>query len=161
MEPIHQRSYSKPFSSAPFLEQKRGAVVEELGRLIASLRIEPIPDRRALVEGARQRFSEPGQGYSGYEVKGRVLWSYARHCLTNYDQVRAAVKARVGESELYENVKVYLCCRIVREYGLDVDPLYAAFGDNGGYGRIPDRFLVDNLEAAAAQMIFQAFQQGQ
>jgi len=92
--------------------------------------MEPTPQRQALCEEVRQFLSSRQQNLKG-EVPDRSLWLYVRRYLTNYDELRSALKAKVGECELYENVKVYLCCQIIREYGLELDPLYAAFGDLG------------------------------
>ena len=141
------------------VKSERGLAHDELADLLGSLRIEPVRSREALIEEVKNFLSERLQN-GRREVTDRTLWSYVRYYLTNYDEIRAAVKTKVGASELYENVKVYLCCRIIREYGLNVDPLYAAFGENGSYGRIPDRFTVENLEATATQLILQEMFKG-
>lgn len=141
------------------VDSGRGLTHDELANLLGSLWTEPVRGREALVEEVKSFMSERFQNNDG-EVTDRTLWSYVRRYLTNYDEIRAAVKAKVGASELYENVKVYLCCRIIREYGLEVDPLYAAFGEVGTYGVIPDRFIVDNLEATATQLILRELLRG-
>lgn len=136
------------------VKSEKGLARDELADLLGSLWIEPLRSREALVAEVKSFLSE--RFHNGDDaVSNRALWSYVRYYLTNYDEIRSAVKARVGASELYDNVKVYLCCRIIRAYGLDVDPLYAAFGAAGTYGAIPDRFVVGNLEAATTQLILQ------
>ncbi len=135
-----------------WVKVKRGLSREELLDLLADLSMKRVQDRSAVVEAARRSWSERQAGFNG-KITDRLLWSYIRHHLTNYDEILAQIKRRVGESELYENVKVYLCCRIIRNYGLKVDPLYAAFGAAGSYGRVPERFIVENLEAAATEAV--------
>ena len=66
------------------------------------------------------------------------------------------VKGKVWASDLYENVKVYLCCRIIAHYGLEVNPLHAAFGERLSYDEIPERFLLpagEDLEGTVARML--------
>lgn len=142
------------------VEPQAGLTRDELANLLGSLRMKPVPDWETLIAEARRFSPDQSDDFSSRDIGGRALWSYVRHHLTNYDEIRAAIKARVGESGLYENVKAYLCCRIIREYGLEVDPLYAAFGENGSYGRIPDRFIVENLEATVAPLILEEFLKG-
>lgn len=141
------------------LEAKSMPLAEELARLIGSLHMEPAPDRQELCEKVRQCLSARSHHFQG-EVSDRMLWFYVRHYFTNYDELLAEVKMKVGASELYANVKVYFCCRIIREYGLEVDPLYAAFGKDGTYGAISGRFIVDNLEATVAQLILEELLKG-
>ncbi len=126
----------------------------ELRDLLASLHMRQVPHRSALVEEARRFLPQRGADFNG-EITDRVLWSYISRRLTNYNEILEEIRGKVGESELYENVKVYLCCRIIRHYGLQVDPLYAAFGSAGSYGRVPERFIVVNVEAAAAEIVLQ------
>lgn len=152
-------SESGHLTSEPAANSEKGLSRDELADLLGSLWIEPVRSRKALIEEIKSFLSERFQNGDGV-VSDRTLWSYIRRHLTNYDEIRAVLKAKVGASELYENVKVYLCCRIIREFGLEVDPLYAAFGEAGSYGEIPDRFIVDNLEATATQLILQELLRG-
>lgn len=145
--------------SQPAAKSEKGLARDELASLLGSLWIEPVLSRGALIEEVKDFLRERSQNGDS-QLTDRTLWSYVRRYLTNYDEIRAAFQAKVGESELYDNVKVYLCCRIIREYGLQVDPVYAAFGESGAYGEIPSRFLVDNLEATATRLILQELLRG-
>lgn len=133
---------------------KRQSAKVEIAQLVRMLELRPI--NRALVrKEAAEFFYSMYEDFSG-EVTEKGLCSFIRHNYTNYEQILSVVKGKVGASDLYQNVKVYLCCRIVAHYRLDINPLYAAFGEQAVYNEIPERFLVaDNkgLEAMVAAMI--------
>lgn len=74
-------------------------------------------------------------------ITPRAICSFIRHFYTNYDQVMIAITGGAAHGELYQDLKLYLCCLIIRHYGLSVDPLDAAFGPYP-----PARYPRSNLE---------------
>lgn len=53
-------------------------------------------------------------------------------------------------------MKVYLCCRIITHYRLDVNPLDAAFDSELPADALPEGFRLsegDDLETAVAEML--------
>jgi hypothetical protein len=143
---------------------KRESAKAEIARLIRGLELEPIVSRARVRKEAAEFFLERYEDFNG-EVTEKGLCSFIRHNYTNYEEILSVVKGKVGASDLYVNVKVYLCCRIVAHYGLDLNPLHAAFpgtarqgrcGERLPYNEIPERFLLpagEDLEAAVARML--------
>jgi hypothetical protein len=111
---------------------KRETARAEIARLVLSLKLEPIVSR-ARVRKEVADFFERYEDFNG-EVTEKALCSYIRHNYTNYEEILSVVKGKVGASDLYVNVKVYLCCRIIAHYGLDVNPLHTAFPDTARAG---------------------------
>jgi hypothetical protein len=110
---------------------KRETAQMEIARLVHKLELEPIVSRARVRKEAAVFFLSRYEDFSG-QVTEKGLCSFIRHNYTNYEEILSAVKGRVGASDLYENVKVYLCCRIITHYGLHVSPLRAAFWRRGG-----------------------------
>ena len=143
---------------------KRESAKIEIAKLVRSLELEPIVSRARVRKEATDFFFERYEDFNG-EVTEKGLCSFIRHNYTNYEEILSVVKGKVGASDLYVNVKVYLCCRIVAHYGLDLNPLHAAFpgtarqgrcGERLPYNEIPERFLLpegEDLEAAVARML--------
>ncbi len=134
---------------------KRGSAKVQIAKLVRSLELEPIVSRASVRKEAADFFFERYDDFNG-EVTEKGLCSFIRHNYTNYEEILYMVKGKVGASDLYVNVKVYLCCRIIAHYGLDVNPLHAAFGERLPYNEIPERFLLpegEDLEAAVARML--------
>ena len=134
---------------------KRESAKVEIARLVRSLELEPITSRARVRKEAAEFFLERYDDFNG-EVTEKGLCSFIRHNYTNYEEILSVVKGKVGASDLYVNVKVYLCCRIIAHYGLDVNPLHAAFGERLPYNEIPERFLLpegEDLEVAVARML--------
>ena len=139
------------------VETKRLSAREEIAALVRKLRMRPIPERARLEQAVRYFLADRYEDYDG-EVTEKALCSYIRHNYTNYEEILEQVKGKVGAAELYENVKVYLCCRIIQKYQLDVDPLYDAFGEAIDFFGLPQRFKgykdnIAGLEARVAQLI--------
>lgn len=134
---------------------KRETARAVIARLVRSLELEPIVSRARVRKEAADFFFERYEDFNG-EVTEKGLCSFIRHNYTNYVEILSVVKGKVGASDLYVNVKVYLCCRIIAHYGLDVNPLHAAFGEWLPQNEIPERFLLpegEDLEAAVAGML--------
>jgi hypothetical protein len=134
---------------------KRESAKVEIAKLVRSLELEPIISRARVRKEAAEFFLERYENFNG-EVTEKGLCSFIRHNYTNYEEILSVVKGKVGASDLYVNVKVYLCCRIIAHYGLDVNPLHAAFGERLPDNEIPERFLLpegEDLEAAVARML--------
>jgi hypothetical protein len=134
---------------------KRESAKKEIAKLVGSLALAPIVSRARVQKEAAAFFLERYEDFSG-EVTEKGLCSLLRHNYTNYEQILSAVKGKVGATELYQNVKVYLCCRIIAHYGLHVSPLRAAFGDEDGCQDRLERFKLaagEDLQAAVARML--------
>ena len=134
---------------------KRESAKVQIAKLVRSLKLEPIVSRASVRKEAAEFFLERYENFNG-EVTEKGLCSFIRHNYTNYEEILSVVKGKVGASDLYVNMKVYLCCRIIAHYGLDVNPLHAAFGERLPYNEIPERFLLpedEDLEAAVARML--------
>lgn len=112
-----------------------------VAKVVQGLKLRPIGTPKSVERQAREFFFSMYEDFNG-EVTEKGKCAFIRHNFTNYEEILSVVKGKVGASELYENVKVYLCCRIVDHYDLSVDPLYAAFGEAALYNEIPDRFIV-------------------
>ena len=134
---------------------KRESAKVEIAKLVQRLELEPIASRASVRKEAAEFFYEQYEEFNG-EVTEKGLCSFIRHNYTNYEEILSIVKGKVGASDLYVNVKVYLCCRIIAHYGLDVNPLHAASGERAACNEIPDRFLLpagEDLETAVAGML--------
>lgn len=137
------------------IRTKREMARAEIAKHVRSLELEPIVSRAKVRKEAADFFFERYEDFNG-EVTEKGLCSFIRHNYTNYEEILSVVKGKVGASDLYVNVKVYLCCRIVAHYGLDVNPLHATFGEQMPYSEIPERFRLPegkDLEAAVARML--------
>lgn len=139
-------------AAARVVETKRARARAEVSTLVKSLRLRRIVDRAELEEMAIRFYYDRYADFAG-ELTEKGLCSFIRHNLTNYEDILDAVKGKVGAGELYEDVKVYLCCRIVREYGLTISPLGAAFGDLSLVGGPPKRYQGTCLEARLARLL--------
>lgn len=134
---------------------KRESAKAEIAKLVGRLELDPIVSRARVRKEAAEFFLERYDDFNG-EVTEKGLCSFIRHNYTNYEEILAVVRGKVGASDLYVNVKVYLCCRIIAHYELDVNPLHAAFGERLPCNEIPERFLLpkgEDLEAAVASML--------
>jgi len=134
---------------------KRESAKVEIAKLVQRLELEPIASRASVRKEAAEFFYEQYEEFNG-EVTEKGLCSFIRHNYTNYEEILSIVKGKVGASDLYVNVKVYLCCRIIAHYGLDVNPLHAGFRERAACNEIPDRFLLpagEDLETAVAGML--------
>ena len=134
---------------------KRASARVAIAKLVRRLELGPIASRASVRKEAAEFFLERYENFNG-EVTEKGLCSFVRHNYTNYEEILSVVKGKVGASDLYVNVKVYLCCRIIAHYGLDVNPLHAAFGEWLPYNEIPERFLLpegEDLKAAVARML--------
>ena len=142
-------------SAQKAVHTKRESAKVEIAKLVRRLELEPIISRASVRKEAAAFFYEQYDDFnSGVTEKG--LCSFIRHNYTNYEEILSVVKGKVGASDLYVNVKVYLCCRIIAYYGLDVNPLHAAFGERAAYNEIPERFLLpegEDLKMAVAGML--------
>lgn len=105
---------------------KREMAKAEIAKLVRSLELEPIVSLASVRKEAADFFFERYDDFNG-EVTEKGLCSFIRHNYTNYEEILSVVKGKVGASDSYVNVKVYLCCQIIAHYGLDVNPLHAAF----------------------------------
>lgn len=138
------QSQSRKQATQKAVHTKREAAKAEIANLVRSLELNPIQSLPKVRKEAAYFFFQRYEDFDG-EVTEKALCSFIRHNYTNYEEILSAVKGKVGASALYENVKVYLCCRIVEHYGLDVNPLQAAFGNQLTHNLIPKRF--QNVQA--------------
>jgi hypothetical protein len=99
-------------------------LVEESARQLV---MKPIPKRSDLVEEIAI-FQIDRYGSTGGGINERAICSHIRHSYTNYERLLESFKGKVGALKLYEPFKVYLCCRIIEQYGLSASPVVAAFG---------------------------------
>lgn len=128
---------------------KREATRRDLARHLQDLRMDPAPRRQDLVTETRQ-FIYERHGSIPEEVSEKAICSHLRHDYTNYDELLAAVEGRVGLGEFYAAVKLVFCCRIVKHYGLRINPLVAAFGS---VEEAPDWLRRGDPEAAAQKLL--------
>jgi hypothetical protein len=133
------QSQSRKQKAQKAVHTKREAAKAEIADLVRSLELDPIQSLSKVRKEAAHFFFQCYEDFDG-EVTGKGLCSFIRHNYTNYEEILSAVKGKVGASELYENVKDYLCCRIIEHYGLEVNPRQAAFGDQLPHNLIPERF---------------------
>lgn len=148
-------SLSRKQAAQRSVSTKRESARTEIAKLVRRLELAPIISRARVRKEAAAFFMERYASFSG-EVTEKGLCSFIRHNYTNYEEILSVVKGKVGASDLYENVKVYLCCRIIAHYRLEVNPLHAAFGERLSYDEIPERFLLpvgEDLEVAVARML--------
>jgi hypothetical protein len=150
-----EASQLRRHSAQKAVHTKRDAAKIEIARLVQDLKLGPIASRARVREEAVAFFLLHYGDFSG-EVTEKGLCSFIRHNYTNYEEILSMVKGKVGAADLYENVKVYLCCRIITYYGLQVSPLYAAFGAEDVLNQIPERFHLpegEDLQAAVGGML--------
>jgi hypothetical protein len=148
-------SLSRKQAAQRSVRTKRESAKAEIAKLVRRLEFAPIISRARVRKEAAAFFLERYANFNG-EVTEKGLCSFIRHNYTNYEEILSVVKGKVGASDLYENVKVYLCCRIIAHYGLEVNPLHAAFGERLSYDEIPERFLLpagEDLEGTVARML--------
>lgn len=120
-------------------------------RLIEALthfRMYPIPAYRILVQQVRN-FQHQRYGIALHSdlVTDKAVCSYIRHGYTNYESILRSTYDIVGSSPMYELVKIYLCCKIVKRYKLKLNPVYAATGTNAYDAEIADSKDVEGLIA--------------
>lgn len=76
------------------------------------------------------------------------LCAYVRHMRSNYIWILNGLQRTPRENECYRWVKLWVCCQIIRQYGLRLDPVYAAYGtaDYGtGNGCRPAQYVGKSL----------------
>ncbi len=121
------------------VETKRQSAREEIAILVKRLRMKALPERAKLVKQVSHFLMDRYWDWDG-EVTEKAICSFIRHNYTNYEEILEKVKGKIGAGDLYLNVKVYLCCRIINTYHLNLEPLYAAFGEEGEFFGLPERF---------------------
>jgi hypothetical protein len=113
-------------SASKALATKTAKAVTIAKNLLLTLKIERLSEE-TIVRRAEAYYRNKYWDFDGLTEK--AVCSYVRHNLTNYNQILDTLKGKVGMGVLYEQVKLYLCTRIIRLYELDIDPEYAATGD--------------------------------
>ncbi len=93
--------------------------------LIGRLRMKSAPCRNTLIEQVSA--AQLVQYDSCHEVTERALCSHLRHGYTNYNRILTALEKQGVLGEVYYTLKVYLCCRVIKRYGLEIHPAVAAF----------------------------------
>ena len=121
-------SQLRKHSAQNAVHAKRASTRVEIAKLVRRLKLEPIAGRASVRKEAAEFFLERYNDFTG-EVTEKGLCSYIRHNYTNYEDTLAIAKGDVRASDLYVNMKVYLCCGIIAHYGLDVNPLLAQYQD--------------------------------
>jgi len=106
------------------VETKRQKAKVVIARAVACLRMRTLVSREQLEKSANSFYMKTYDNYGGLTERG--LCSYIRHKHTNYERILVLLKGKVGADDLYEAVKIYLCCRIIRAYNLQIHPMKAA-----------------------------------
>ena len=121
------RAESRQISATQAIHTKTQKAVVVAKKLLEGLKIERLPMKQV----SRQAFEFYSGRYEDFDgLSDKAMCSYIRHNLTNYDEILDSLKGKVGMGVLYNQVKLFLCTRIIREYGLEIDPVYAATGDS-------------------------------
>lgn len=140
--------------------QRNGAAFHaKVHAAVARFWLNPPPaDLQTLWDEADGHFrARWGQRYEGITEKG--LCAYIRHHRSNYDEVLGQISGGTDlantAGDTYADLKVHLCCRIVRKYALTLSPCEAAF-DTRTRSSWPERFRqipVPHLEHYTAHLL--------
>lgn len=109
------------------VETKRNNTTSYLRLMLKKVALRPTPPKEELRAYLCWKFERNYPEFNGL-ITERALCSHIRHAYTSYDQIMTHLYRKVGKGQIYMDVKVYLCCMVVRAYDLKVDPVFAAFG---------------------------------
>lgn len=96
-------------------ETRRATARAEVEQMLNGLVMYPVPRRRALIAETRDFLFDRYRDFDGF-VSDRALRAHIRHTYTNYEEICAAIRGKVGTTALYWEVRDTLDKRMEEAY---------------------------------------------
>jgi len=132
-------------------EVRRCEVSRQIAASILASPVQALPSLDGLVTRARTALNERDGGLAG-ESAERAIFTYLLETVTDYPQLARLLNRLDAGFELAAAVRIYVYCRVIRQYQLALDPLEVAF-PSGARGTLPAAFTAGEPEAVAAAML--------
>lgn len=116
---------TKKRSAAKAITTKRNATRQKVITLLQRLDMRPLPTQAVLVHRVSDFILARYGEWPSYPTQ-KAICSFIRHAYTNYETILHELSGMVGNGDYFYSIKLYLCCRIVKRYALDIHPRAAA-----------------------------------